>query len=162
MHSIEPINPRFPASREPLGSSFRDWVLWRYVVASTSPTTTTLPVSLNFPTQEEIVQARQQRFLDTAYLAHLERRASLFGTHYSHASMIRPFSTELGYFCIGTQCLRKGDSVWIVPGCRVPLIFRAVEGSERYRLVGGAYLHGFMTGEALEREDVKFEMVSLE
>ncbi|EAT85964.1 hypothetical protein SNOG_06133 [Parastagonospora nodorum SN15] len=158
----KPINPRYPASPEPLGSSFRDWVLWRYVVTSTLPHATTFPVSSNLPTQEEIVQARDQSVLDASYLANLERRASLFDTHYSHASLIRPFSTELGYFGIGTQCLRKGDSVWIAPGSRIPLIFRAVEGSERYRLVGGAYLHGFMNGEALGREDVKFEMVSLE
>ncbi|KAH4610249.1 hypothetical protein HBH69_028440 [Parastagonospora nodorum] len=158
----KPINPRYPASPEPLGSSFRDWVLWRYVVTSTLPTATTFPVSSNLPTQEEIVQARDQSVLDASYLANLERRASLFDTHYSHASLIRPFSTELGYFGIGTQCLRKGDSVWIAPGSRIPLIFRAVEGSKRYRLVGGAYLHGFMNGEALGRGDVKFEMVSLE
>jgi hypothetical protein len=74
----------------------------------------------------------------------------------------RPFRTKRGAFGIGTQCLRKDDSIWIVFGCRVPIILRRVAGSEHYQLVGGSYTHGLMDGERLEEEGLKFEMVSLE
>jgi hypothetical protein len=156
-----PINPRYPALQEPLGSSFRDWVLWRYAVAPEPPND--LPMSsLLLPDQAEIMQAREKSLVDAAFLADLARRASLYDTHYSHAMLQRPFCTREGYFGIGTQCLREGDTVWIVPGCRVPLVLRRVDGSERYQLVGGAYVHGFMNGEALTRKDRDFMMVDLE
>jgi hypothetical protein len=156
----KPINPRYPALQEPLGSSFRNWILWRYAVASEPPTK--FPVPSNLPDKVEILQAREKSRSDAKYLAKLAHRASLYDTHYSHASMIRPLRTEQGYFGIGTQCLRESDSVWIVPGCRVPLILRKIEASERYRLVGGAYVHGFMNGEALKVVKREFVMVSLE
>jgi hypothetical protein len=58
--------------------------------------------------------------------------------------------------------LREGDSVWIVPGCRVPLILRPAQGDGQYHeLVGGAYVHGFMDGEAVDRPNPAFETVDL-
>ncbi|EMD85298.1 hypothetical protein COCHEDRAFT_1024524, partial [Bipolaris maydis C5] len=45
--------------------------------------------------------------------------------------------------------LLQQDSVWVVAGCRVPLIFREIN-SYTFQVVGGAYVHGFMQGEALE------------
>jgi hypothetical protein len=157
----KPINPRYPALQEPLGSSFRDWVLWRYASAPESPNNLP-PSSSLLPDEAEITQTRKRSRVDGAFLADLARRASIYDTHYSHAMLQRPFSTQEGYFGIGTQCLRRDDSVWIVPGCCVPLIFRGVEGSCRYRLVGGAYVHGFMNGEALKRRDREFLVVDLE
>jgi hypothetical protein len=157
----KPINPRYPALQEPLGSSFQAWVLWRYAVASGPLTSLPLSSSL-LPNKAEILDTREKCLLDASYLADLARRASLYDTHYSHAMLQRPFCTRQGYFGIGTQCLQNDDSVWIVPGCRVPLILRWVDTSARYRLVGGAYVHGFMNGEALEKKDMEFVMVDLE
>lgn len=110
------------------------------------------------PKIREAVQASKK---DPAYLSQLAYNASLFDLHYSHAMLLRPFRTKQGFFGLGTQCLQARDSVWIVPGCRVPLIFRNVEGT-RYQLVGGSYVHGFMDGEALKRDGFTFEMVDLE
>jgi hypothetical protein len=155
----------YPANFECLGPSFRAWVLWRYVVAPEVSSNFPVPSSTADdprPSHAEILEAREKSGVDPTYLADLERRGSVFDLHYSHAMSLRPLCTKQGYFGIGTQCLRKGDSVWIVPGCPVPLILRKVEGSERYRLVGGSCIHGFMDGEALEREGIQFEMVSLE
>jgi hypothetical protein len=157
----KPINPRYPALQEPLGSSFRSWVLWRYAVASESPNI--LPTSSSsLPDQAEVMQTRERSRTDATFLADLARRASLYDTHYSHAMLQRPFCTREGYFGIGTQCLREKDTVWIVPGCRVPLILRRVEGNDRHRLVGGAYVHGFMNGEALTNKERDFVMMDLE
>jgi hypothetical protein len=155
----------YPVTAEPFQSSFRDWVLWRYVVASEPPSTFPPPSSTNdhlFPTKGEIQNAREQSRSDPAYLTDLARRASPYDVHYSHAKLLRPFCTKRGYFGIGTQCLRAGDSAWVVPGCRVPLILRRIEGGERYRLVGGSYIHGFMNGELLQRGGLESKMVELE
>lgn len=155
---------QYPAFPDQLGPSFRDWILWRYATALDDPTTFPVPFSSDsiLPTKEDIQTARAKAAVDPAYLTSLEHRASVFDVHYSHAVLLRPFRTAKGYFGIGTQCLRKDDSVWIAPGCRVPLILRRVPDGERYRLVGGSYVHGVMNGEVLEQQDVAFEMVGLE
>ncbi|KAH7396646.1 heterokaryon incompatibility protein-domain-containing protein, partial [Phaeosphaeria sp. MPI-PUGE-AT-0046c] len=160
-----PVHREYPALPEPLGSSFRDWVLWRYVVASEPPSTfppLSSTQSCLLPSKAEIQKAREQSVSDPAHVADIARRASRYDVHYSHAMLVRPFSTQRGYIGLGTQCLRKDDTVWIVPGCRVPLVLRRVAESARHRLVGGAYVHGVMNGEALQRRDLKYEMVSLE
>jgi hypothetical protein len=156
---------KYPASTEPFLSSFRDWVLWRYVVASECPSTFPVPSSTDdhlFPTKAEIQNAREQSHTNPTYLTDLARRASLYDVHYSHAKLLRPFRTRKGYFGIGTQCLRAGDSAWVVPGCPVPLILRRIADGEGYRLVGGSYIHGFMNGELLQREGLEFKMVELQ
>ena len=67
-----------------------------------------------------------------------------------HPARLRLFLTETGYLGLGTECLEEGDSVWIVPGSRVPLILRATNtdvSHNSFTLVGGTYLHGVMYGE---------------
>lgn len=162
----EAINTIYPASAELLDPSFRSWVLWRYAIASDTHDTLAFPDSslllTLLPSGDEIKEASQRCKMDETYLTELERQATRFDLHYSHAMLLRPFVTKMGYFGIGTQCLRKNDTVWVVPGCPVPLIFRPIEGSGRYRLVGGSYVHGFMNGEILKRTDLDFTMISLE
>jgi len=73
---------------------------------------------------------------------------------FSHARFLRPFLTAKGYLGLGAQDLCEGDTVWVVPRSRVPLIFRRVPDAEtasgyHCQLVGAAYLHGFMDGRAL-------------
>ncbi|KAF5576675.1 het-domain-containing protein [Fusarium pseudocircinatum] len=58
---------------------------------------------------------------------------------------------RLGWGLLST---RAGDEVWILEGCRVPCLFRP-SGDGRYSLVGEAYVHGIMHGEALKDPDVK-------
>ncbi|KAK1982999.1 hypothetical protein LZ30DRAFT_687980 [Colletotrichum cereale] len=55
--------------------------------------------------------------------------------------------TSGGYTGVGSESLQEDDSVWIVPGSRVPLIFRE-DRPGHHRLVEGAYVHGLMHGEA--------------
>ncbi|QSZ33502.1 hypothetical protein DSL72_005070 [Monilinia vaccinii-corymbosi] len=42
---------------------------------------------------------------------------------------------------------RKGDQVWILLGCSIPLILRKWENQEEYQLIGECYLDGYMNGE---------------
>ncbi|KAI0112024.1 heterokaryon incompatibility protein-domain-containing protein [Nemania sp. FL0031] len=80
----------------------------------------------------------------------LEQGGHEFRADFEHGKHLRLFRTESGYLGLGSESLRSGDEVWIVPGSPVPLIFRTVGGRSRYRLVGGTYLHGFMKGEAVD------------
>lgn len=55
--------------------------------------------------------------------------------------------TNDGYIGLGPIMARQGDHVCILYGCSVPLILREVQGG--LSLVGEAYVHGLMDGEAL-------------
>ncbi|KAF2437955.1 hypothetical protein P171DRAFT_424929 [Karstenula rhodostoma CBS 690.94] len=157
----------YPALGSPLRESFAKWILWRYLAAARkSPflESSSFPApgssESTLPSREAILALVKQASPEDR--AAVEKDASMFHSHYSHALFVRPFRTREGFLGLGTQSLRDGDGVWVVPGCRVPLILRRVEGSQRYRLVGGTVLHGFMNGEALERDGVDFDMVELE
>lgn len=154
----------YPATAERFIPSFRDWILWRCSVSGEGPSMylTSRSSGTMLPTLEELEDARRRSQADATYADALAHRASFFDLHYSHSMLLRPFRSKHGYFGIGSQSLHEGDSIWIVPGCRVPLIFRPVEGSNRYRLVGGTYVHGIMNGEFMDRENATFETVSLE
>ena len=43
---------------------------------------------------------------------------------------------------------RRGDVIFLLLGCNVPIVLRAV-GNNRYKVVGSCYLHGIMEGEAM-------------
>jgi hypothetical protein len=55
--------------------------------------------------------------------------------------------TDDGYVGLGPIKARQGDHICILYGCSVPLVFREIKGG--FSLVGEAYVHGFMDGEAL-------------
>jgi hypothetical protein len=61
---------------------------------------------------------------------------------------------------MGSVSVEPGDQVWVLKGGDVPLILRPVKDG-RYRLIGEAYVHGIMRGEAL-RVGCTFREVILE
>jgi hypothetical protein len=68
------------------------------------------------------------------------------------------FVTKRGYIGIGPDTMKSGDIVCTLFGCTVPFILRAVEGSEKFRLLGESYVHGIMDGELWkETDDGKIE-----
>ncbi|KAI9866773.1 MAG: hypothetical protein M1813_000715 [Trichoglossum hirsutum] len=71
------------------------------------------------------------------------------------------FVTSGGRLGKGPLSAKAGDSIWVIPGADVPFILREVT-SGRYRLVGEAYVHGIMHGEAINADDVLFEDIELE
>ncbi|KAF2213755.1 hypothetical protein CERZMDRAFT_39560 [Cercospora zeae-maydis SCOH1-5] len=62
----------------------------------------------------------------------------------------RPFVTSHGHLAIGPESLRVGDYVVIILGAGVPHVVRAIDGHADFILVGEAYTHGCMDGEAAE------------
>ncbi|CAO2649165.1 Nn.00g101140.m01.CDS01 [Neocucurbitaria sp. VM-36] len=85
--------------------------------------------------------------------------SSEYETVFSHAQHIKLFMTKALYLGVGSESLREQDSIWIIAGSRIPLILRD-GGTGVFRLVGGAYLHGFMHGEALE-QDLSFQDITI-
>ncbi|KAI8941941.1 hypothetical protein NX059_000055 [Plenodomus lindquistii] len=64
------------------------------------------------------------------------------------------FVTKRGYMGIGPPQIASGDEVWILYGGRVPFILRKAGpslalSSGNFTLVGDAYVHGVMDGEAV-------------
>ncbi|KAK6080478.1 heterokaryon incompatibility protein [Seiridium cupressi] len=80
------------------------------------------------------------------------------------------FVTDEGHFGLGPKSLEVDDTVFIVSGCPTPLILRgelAEEGDSnmrlrdsRYELIGEAYVHGVMHGEAIG-EDTEWVEICL-
>lgn len=96
-------------------------------------------------------------------------RAARFKTVFSNALHVRLFRTVKGYLGIGTESCQVGDTVCIASGSRVPLILRQLEvvsmgaGDEarRHELVGAAYVHGCMHGEALRASHADFHVIEV-
>jgi hypothetical protein len=70
----------------------------------------------------------------------------------------RLFVTEKGFMGSGVESLQVGDAVVLVAGADVPFIFRPVADAEndkepKFKLIGEAYVHGIMQGEALRGEE---------
>ncbi|KAF5546911.1 heterokaryon incompatibility protein [Fusarium mexicanum] len=92
---------------------------------------------------------------DAEWLSATDGRESVssmeFGSQFAYGEYLRPFVTEKRYIGLGSQNLQEGDTVWVVPRSRVPLIFRHLgdfgpQADQHCQLIGGAYLHGFMDG----------------
>ncbi|EHA25226.1 hypothetical protein ASPNIDRAFT_42414 [Aspergillus niger ATCC 1015] len=72
-----------------------------------------------------------------------------YEVHVNYSSQTRLIRTDSNYLGLATTSIKEGDSIWIVAGSRVPLVLREADERGVYRVVGGAYVHGFMQGEAL-------------
>lgn len=74
----------------------------------------------------------------------------LASAHY-HTIYRWPFLTKRNYVGLGPMSLEKGDVVCLLQGAKSPIGFRPSAGGDSnrtYRLVGQAYVHGLMRGEA--------------
>ncbi|PSN58660.1 hypothetical protein BS50DRAFT_510017 [Corynespora cassiicola Philippines] len=69
-----------------------------------------------------------------------------------------PFVTEKGHLGLSSQYIKPGDLVAVVGGAQVPFILRK-RNSEKYEIIGEAYVDGIMNGEAVK--DCKWEYVEL-
>jgi hypothetical protein len=75
---------------------------------------------------------------------------------FRYRRFIRTTEDHIG---LSPESVDVGDMVCIVQGARTPLIIRKVEGygQNDYRLIGDAYIHGMMHGEALKAPGFKWE-----
>ncbi|TPX09420.1 uncharacterized protein E0L32_009308 [Thyridium curvatum] len=84
--------------------------------------------------------------------------ADEYASTYSHALHLSLFRTSEGYLGLGPESIEKEDSIWVVSGSRVPLIFRRAT-DDSHRLVGAAYLHGFMSRKTIDFADTRFQTI---
>jgi hypothetical protein len=61
----------------------------------------------------------------------------------------RLFVTKNGHVGIGSVRTQPRDAVFIISGCNFPIVLRPRGGN--FAVVGEAYVHGYMAGEALAR-----------
>lgn len=153
-------------------------VLWRVLITDTGGVNRTHPASSDFEmaglawlrSRIEAVAHRIDYNLVKSALKRLElnEKSQILGSSldadeyeatYSHAQHLRPFTTANKYFGIGSESVFEGDSVWIIAGSRVPLILRQTAVGD-FRIVGGAYVHGFMAGQAVTSSDC-FEKITI-
>jgi hypothetical protein len=97
---------------------------------------------------------------------HSQLTLSLHGLVPNHAFFI----TKGGYMGIGPSDLRQGDNVCVFGGGRVPFVIRSqdsppLEGlnaeSRKYHLIGDAYVHGIMRGEAVTQNKEQSKAIEL-
>lgn len=62
------------------------------------------------------------------------------------------FITSKGYVGIGPDDIAEDDTVVILYGARTPFILRKMDKLAHWRLAGDCYVHGIMSGEALEMD----------
>ncbi len=86
------------------------------------------------------------------------------GDYYEQLQVVapgrQPLSMAGGYYGIGPHETQAGDRLAIFLGAQVPYILRRNTGGNTFRLVGEAYVHGLMDGEAM-KDSPTIEIISL-
>jgi hypothetical protein len=77
----------------------------------------------------------------------------------AHMCYRRLFTTSKKCIGKGPASTQTGDEVWILRGAKVPYVLRPL-GEGQYELVGEAYVHTIMRGEAMD-EKSKFNVITL-
>jgi hypothetical protein len=70
----------------------------------------------------------------------------------------RVFSTMRNYLGLGPRSLLPGDEVWVLPSLKVPIILRRLPNGH-FLVVGEAYIHGMMCGEAVSASTVLEDII---
>lgn len=73
-----------------------------------------------------------------------------FSTYTEHTGRRRLGFTQNGRVCLLPSRAELGDKIALFQGGRVPVVLRAKEGSGSRELVGEAFVHGIMDGEAFD------------
>src|SRR5437764_10226961 len=93
---------------------------------------------------------------DTLHSAHYVRQCTSFSIIFTYMyEHRRLFLTEKGYLGVAARSIQPGDIVAVLPGARVPFALRKADpqsDESAWRLVGEAYVHGIMAGEATSGE----------
>lgn len=115
---------------------------------------------------DEIVANADHTAVDgtVAYRSLLQSRMLPYASVFSKvAAGRRLFRTESGWLGLGPQSMQVGDSIWILAAAPTPFALRkAVDtGANAYELVGEAYVHGAMHGEALGFGEPQWDQIVL-
>ncbi|KAM0230282.1 hypothetical protein ACHAP5_011405 [Fusarium lateritium] len=97
----------------------------------------------------------------TAFKDEIDVLEALFLRVYTSRGL-RFYRTKTGLVTLLHKDVCVGDSVWILKGCRLPVVLRPSSSHPgSFEFVGGGYVYGLMNGEALQRPGFKWNGVSL-
>ncbi|KAJ9151464.1 hypothetical protein NKR19_g4931 [Coniochaeta hoffmannii] len=87
---------------------------------------------------------------DPEVVAEMMGKIEALGNHMSRVCLLRRLTrTDFNLLAMVPKSTERGDSIWIVPGLKTPFVFRDMANGN-LELVGEAYVHGIMFGEAIE------------
>jgi len=96
-----------------------------------------------------------------------EEKSGILGRVETYHNMVkaiynsrRLFLTTDSYLGLGAMSAQQGDQVWILPGTNSPFILRPADNGQ-FRLIGEAYVHGIMHGEAATNGNLRFRDIEL-
>ncbi|KAF3009080.1 hypothetical protein E8E14_008275 [Neopestalotiopsis sp. 37M] len=139
----------YPASSLTDGEESRYEAFWRTLICNTSGdkgeiTPKDSPLATSFARwlqaragqSAQIAELMRSEWFISALSIDSGEQAENFGTVFRHSRHLRLFRTESGYLGLGTECMAVGDSIWVLPGSRIPLIFRQIsgDGNNQYKL----------------------------
>jgi hypothetical protein len=100
---------------------------------------------------------RGHRISENAEIARYQRL--YYENYHAIAAGMDFFLTDDSFVGWGRPGCREGDTIFLVPGSNAPIVLRE-EDEGFYRLIGDAYVHGIMYGEAFE-EHREFEDINV-
>lgn len=115
----------------------------------------------------EAIERRRERFKAMSQASVVEDSAkkvnSPFDDMFDHLYVDRRmFISEKGYLGTAPWTAVEGDAIMLVAGGNVPYVFRRSDMREpAWQLIGEAYCHGFMFGEGMEMEGIRFKTVKV-
>jgi hypothetical protein len=59
-------------------------------------------------------------------------------------------TTNSGNIGVVSGRAQKGDQIWVLLGCSVPVVLRKRDGEQSCEVIGECYLQGYMQGEIME------------
>jgi hypothetical protein len=87
---------------------------------------------------------------DASVLTEMMNKVEVLSEHMSRVCLQRRLArTDFNLLAMVPKSTVAGDSIWIVPGLKTPFVFREMANGN-VELVGEAYVHGIMFGEAIE------------
>lgn len=100
--------------------------------------------------QYEAAESESNEAISAFFQDVLAQGLTYFDRLYSIVAVGRSiFRTSEGYIGLAPNWIRSGDEVVLLETGRVPFIMRRQTDSEQYKLVGEAYVHGIMGGQAV-------------
>ena len=83
----------------------------------------------------------------------VRRAASYLNAMWYTCASRRFFAMSPGYFGVGPQTMRPGDTIAVLYGGSMPFVLRPLDSQENeFEFVGDCFVHGIMDGEAVEAQ----------
>ncbi|KAK0941427.1 hypothetical protein LTR29_006961 [Friedmanniomyces endolithicus] len=147
----------------PPHKDWSDWSCFDELRGSSAAATAIIPSTTELAAHTELMRARRVESKDG-----VPEAKELRGPHDAYQSSFMwvggriLFVTASGSIGLAPPATKVGDQAWLVSGAKVPFILRPAEDGSHHKLVGEAYVHGYMHGEAVERmQNAQFQKVML-